>query len=183
MQDRQSDNGRAARRRACVGRAAGLQQLLDQIDAAARAIALVAADDIGRAGRGAEAAMHAGAQDFLEPAVCGSASCSEEKWVCMRSPWRSDAGVHPSGIEEALRIEARLHALRQTRKRRMQRLEHIALRPQRLVGADQHRRGREPATRAAHTAVAASVVGSVASQTSPPPQSNNGRLRQSSDTR
>ena len=49
-----------------VRRAAGLQQLLDEIDAAARAVALVAADDIGRAGRGAEAAMHARAQDLFE---------------------------------------------------------------------------------------------------------------------
>ena len=47
-------------------RAAGLQQVLDQIDAPARRIALVAGDDIGRAGRGAEAAMDAGAQDLLQ---------------------------------------------------------------------------------------------------------------------
>ena len=77
-----------------VGRAAGLQQFLYQIDAAARAVALVAADHIGRAGRGAEAAMHAGAQDlFQDSAVCGSASCAAEKWVCIR--YR----VHAAGIE------------------------------------------------------------------------------------
>src|ERR1700744_532537 len=39
-----------------------LQHLLDQINAAARAIELVAEQHIGRTGRGAEAAMHAGAQ-------------------------------------------------------------------------------------------------------------------------
>src|SRR5438270_4833053 len=49
-----------------VGRASGLQQLLDEIDAAARAVALVASDHVGRASRGAEAAMDAGAQNFFE---------------------------------------------------------------------------------------------------------------------
>ena len=38
--------------------AAGLEQVLDQIDAPARAVALVAPRRVGRAGRGAEAAMH-----------------------------------------------------------------------------------------------------------------------------
>ena len=42
-----------------------LQHLLDQVDAPARGIELVAEQHIGRTGRGAEAAMHAGAQDFL----------------------------------------------------------------------------------------------------------------------
>ena len=46
--------------------AAGLKQILDEIDAAARAVALVAERDIGRAGRGAEAAMHARAQNAFE---------------------------------------------------------------------------------------------------------------------
>ena len=45
-----------------------LQHVLDQVDAAARRIELVAVEHIGRAGRGAEAAMHAGAQDFFR---CG----------------------------------------------------------------------------------------------------------------
>ena len=40
-----------------------LQHLLDQVDAPARRIELVAEQDIGRAGGLAEAAMHAGAQD------------------------------------------------------------------------------------------------------------------------
>src|SRR5579871_1651158 len=39
------------------------QHLLDQVDAAARAIEFVAEQDIGRTGRGAEPAMHAFAQD------------------------------------------------------------------------------------------------------------------------
>ena len=42
-----------------------LQQSLDQIDAPARAVQLVAQQDIGRAGRGAEAAVHAFAQDIV----------------------------------------------------------------------------------------------------------------------
>ena len=39
--------------------ALGLKQILDEVDAAPRAVALVAERDIGWAGRGAEAAMHA----------------------------------------------------------------------------------------------------------------------------
>ena len=46
-----------------VGRASVLQHVLDQVDAPARAVELVAQRHIGRAGRGAEAAMHAFAQD------------------------------------------------------------------------------------------------------------------------
>ena len=42
-----------------------LQHLLDQVDAAARRIELVAQQHIGRAGRLAEAAMHAGAQNIV----------------------------------------------------------------------------------------------------------------------
>ena len=42
-----------------------LQHVLDEIDAASRAVELVAEQHIGRAGRGAEAAMHAGAQDLF----------------------------------------------------------------------------------------------------------------------
>ena len=49
-----------ARRRPVV-----LQHVLDQVDAPARRIELVAEQHIGRAGRGAEAAMHAGAQDLV----------------------------------------------------------------------------------------------------------------------
>ena len=66
-----------------AGRAA-LQHVLDQVDAAARAVELVAEQHIGRAGRGAEAAMHAGAQDLAPTrAMSGSASCAGVKLVCM----------------------------------------------------------------------------------------------------
>ena len=42
-----------------------LEHVLDQVDAAARAVELVAEQQVGRAGRGAEAAMHAAPQDLL----------------------------------------------------------------------------------------------------------------------
>src|SRR4051794_34885234 len=42
-----------------------LEHVLDQVDAAARAVELVTEQHVGRAGRGAEAAMHAFAQDGL----------------------------------------------------------------------------------------------------------------------
>ncbi len=47
------------------GRAVLLQHLLDEIDPAARAIELVAKQHVGRTGRSAEPAMHAGAQDLV----------------------------------------------------------------------------------------------------------------------
>ena len=46
-------------------RAAGFQHVLDQVDAPARAVELVAEQQEGRAGRGAEPAMDAGAQDLV----------------------------------------------------------------------------------------------------------------------
>ena len=70
-----------------------LQHVLDQVDAAARGIELVAEQHIGRAGRGAEAAMHAGAQDLVGLRdVCGSASCARVKEVCMLRP----PAAHPA---------------------------------------------------------------------------------------
>ena len=48
-----------------VGRALVFQHILDQVDAPAGAIKFIAQDLIGRAGRGAKPAMHAGAQDFI----------------------------------------------------------------------------------------------------------------------
>ena len=47
------------------GRLVLFQHLLDQVDAPARRIELVAEQYVGRTGRGAESAMHAGAQDFF----------------------------------------------------------------------------------------------------------------------
>ena len=70
-------------------RAAARQHVLDQVDAAARAVELVAEQDIGRAGRGAEAAMRAGPQDLL--------------------------GCRGVGIGELLRGEVGLHRLNSLR--------------------------------------------------------------------
>ena len=41
------------------------ENLLDQVDAPARPVQLVAEQLVGRTGRGAETAMHTGAQDFF----------------------------------------------------------------------------------------------------------------------
>ena len=48
-----------------------LQRLLDEVDAPARAVQLVAQQLVGRAGRGAEAAVHALAQDGVGLAPLG----------------------------------------------------------------------------------------------------------------
>jgi hypothetical protein len=66
-------------------RPARLQHVLDQVDAAARAVQFVPQHLIGRAGRGAKPAMDAGPQDLVRPAMPGSASCSGVKLVCIRS--------------------------------------------------------------------------------------------------
>ena len=103
------------------GRAPSLQEVLDEIDAPARALALVAGNQVGRTGRGAEAAMHAGAQDLLQ-----------RQQMRVGEPLGGEVGlhrplhpcVHPPEVEHSVRIEARLHALRQTRERRRQGLEH-----------------------------------------------------------
>ena len=47
------------------GRPVVLQHVLDEIDATARGIQFVAFEQVGRAGRGAEAAMHAAPQDLF----------------------------------------------------------------------------------------------------------------------
>ena len=51
--------------------ARALEHLLDQVDAPARAVELVAQQLIGRAGRRAETAVHAGAQDRVGFAALG----------------------------------------------------------------------------------------------------------------
>ena len=53
------------------GRRRALEHLLHQVDAAARPVELVAEQLVGRAGRGAEAAVHALAQDRLGLAPVG----------------------------------------------------------------------------------------------------------------
>ena len=61
-----------------------LQHVLDEIDAPARLIEFVAEQQIGRAGRRAEAAMDAGADDSSRtPACADRRAASGEKLVCM----------------------------------------------------------------------------------------------------
>ena len=48
-----------------IRRAALFQHVLDKVDAPARAVQLIAQHGVGRAGRRAEAAMHAGPQDLI----------------------------------------------------------------------------------------------------------------------
>ncbi len=92
-----------------------LQHVLDQVDAPARGIELVAEQHIGRAGRGAEAAMHAGAQDLVGFRDIRVGELGEgESWVCIGSHPRP----HAAGIEHALGIEALLDPLGQCGKRR-----------------------------------------------------------------
>jgi hypothetical protein len=47
------------------GGATGFEHVLDEVDAPARAVALVAVEQVGRAGRGTEAAMHAAPDDLF----------------------------------------------------------------------------------------------------------------------
>jgi hypothetical protein len=55
-------------------RLGAFQHLLDQVDAPARPVELVAQQLIGRAGRGAETTMHAATQDLLGLAAGGGVS-------------------------------------------------------------------------------------------------------------
>ena len=82
-----------------------LEHLLDEVDAAARGIALIAEQHIGRAGGGAEAAMDAALSMASARAMVGSCSCSWEKLVCMMAP---RARIHAAGIENAGWIEGSL---------------------------------------------------------------------------
>ena len=75
----------SARRRAVF-----LQHLLDEIDSPARTIEFVAQQDIGRAGRGTEAAMHALAQDGVGFGDIGIGQLSEAEF-----------GLHAGDPDEA----------------------------------------------------------------------------------
>src|SRR5262249_49370551 len=95
-----------------------LQHLLDLIDAATRAVELIAEQLIGRAGGEAEAAMNARAQDLLRPGSVGSLSDPVRKTRLHGS----DAGQKPAGVEDPLRIEARFQSpvnLQDCRRQRM----------------------------------------------------------------
>ena len=101
----------------CVlrGDRVAFEHLLDQVDAAARAVELVAEQLIGRAGRGAEAAMHALAQDRVGLLPSGvSDEIERVRFASVRCP-----GYIRPRIEDALPDRTRLlQALVYPRKRR-----------------------------------------------------------------
>ena len=74
-----------------IGRAVGLQHLLDHVDAPARAVALVPQQQIGGAGRQAQAAMDAGLEDAVRLPELGIRQTREIK-PCLhrRSPGARD---------------------------------------------------------------------------------------------
>ena len=104
------------------------QHLLDQIDAAARAIEFVAEQHIGRTGRGAEPAMHAGAQDLVGFRDIGIGELGEREF-----------GFHvadPRAIRPRLRmfLGSKLWRTRSLKRRQPARLrmEHIDIAPHEL---------------------------------------------------
>ena len=103
--------------------AAGLEQILDEIDAPARAVALVARCHIGRAGRGAESAMHARAQNAFEFAGVRIGERLGGELGLHEFP--SNAVVHTAEIQDAVRIEALLQAAAQPQAQSGRGLEHL----------------------------------------------------------
>ena len=102
-----------------------LQHLLDEVDAPARAVELVAQQLIGRAGRRAEAAVHAAAQDGV--GLLAFRRVLDE--IGERGlHGRSERRVEPPAIEDAGGIEHRLQPPVQRRHRRGQRMERIGRR-------------------------------------------------------
>ena len=152
-----------------VGGSVLLQHLLDQVDAPARAIELVAEQHIGRAGRGAEAAMHAGAQDLVGFGDIGIGQLREAR---IRSSCRGSPR-HPAAVEDVLGIEAAGGRVRSSARKPARLADgthrHCAG-PARWPGSAW--RGRPAAsTRWRTSAACASGFGGSAAQISPPPQS------------
>ena len=86
--------------------ACAFEHLLDQVDAAARTVELVAEQLIGRAGRGAEAAVHALAQDRV--GLAAVAACLRMQAASRFACGVHRSGIEPAGIEDAVRIEGAL---------------------------------------------------------------------------
>ena len=87
------------------GRRRAFEHLLDEVDAPARAVELVAQELVGRAGRGAEPAVDAATQDGVGfpalgrvPDECGERGLHGE----------SEIRIHPAAVQDALRVEVRL---------------------------------------------------------------------------
>ena len=87
-------------------RAVVLEHVLDEVDAAARAVELVAQEHISGASRGAEAAMDAGAEDLVGFADVGIGELGEGEMGL--HGFRSHVGIHPAAVQDALGIEASL---------------------------------------------------------------------------
>ena len=111
-----------------------LQHLLDEIDPAARAIEFVAEQHVGRAGRGAEPAMHAGAQDLVGFRDIGIGELREAEF-----------GFHvatPRVSRPRLRMffGSKLWRTRSLKRGNagLLRMKHIDIAPHRLGRADQH---------------------------------------------
>src|SRR6202042_2757364 len=83
------------------GRAVVLQHVLDQVDAPPRAVEFVAQKHIGRAGRGAEPTMHAGAQNLFGGVgvrvgeLSGGEIRLHQGPSCMRPGLRTPRGSNP----------------------------------------------------------------------------------------
>ncbi len=115
MQARQERQRSTCRTTSSVAGAPGFQHVLDQVDAPARAIELVAEQHEGRTGRGAEAAMHAGPQHLVG---CGDVRVAQLFGGEVGLHFSLYAGVHAAWIEDALGVERRLHRPGDARERR-----------------------------------------------------------------
>ena len=95
-------------------RPALLQHVLHHHDAAARPVALVAEQHIGRAGRGADAAMHAGAQRSFPPRPdADRRAARRENAVRIQTPSHMRPGLNrPSGSNAAFTPLRQRRALR-----------------------------------------------------------------------
>ena len=135
-----------------VRRPPRLQHVLDQVDAPPRAVELVAEHLVGRAGGGAEAAMHAGPEDLVRPGGGGVAQLLGGEVVCMRAPLRPDrrARAHAAGVQDAAGSNRARRPGGERRDRRRLGMEDAPARLRRLAGADQRRVARHAGHRRAH---------------------------------
>ena len=102
------------------------QHLFHQVDAATRAVELVAEQLVGRAGRGAEAAVHAFAQDGFGLAAFGSVLVFGSEMGLHGVPGAgSEAGRQPAAVENARRVELGFQALVNPVQRCLQGLKSI----------------------------------------------------------
>jgi hypothetical protein len=96
------------------------QYLLNQLDAFARTVQRVARQLVGQTGSGAEAAVHAAAQDRI--GYFAFARVFDE--ICEIGLPRSEFGVHPCGIEDTGRTECGLQVMVNLGHCRSPRMKH-----------------------------------------------------------